>query len=326
MIIKIDTKELLNLKNLRYLSWTAILILIMALVPFLILKIKSVDNRIDENYIYLYPYFIWFTSIASILFITFYMLFKLNIWINKSDVAIYLKRLEDDDSGEYESKQFELIPDKTSNSLTKSRKKLANLLSDLIYFSDDNHVYGLNSPWGRGKTSIMKQTERNLHYLNSPRYPCKTGNEKKVVTAWLPAWTIDSKVHPAIALIETITDAMEKQIPINHPIHAVSRFLRDWSAEAGLQEISLAKTMTLNRKKINQSGHCNFQRIARELRTLAANCNQYKIVIFIDDIDRCEGSVALELLDSLKSIFYQNLFVFVAAYDRSLIEGTSIYS
>ncbi len=193
-------------------------------------------------------------------------------------------------------------------STTDSRRLLSEVLANAIISNDKTHVYGLNAPWGSGKTTIMKEAEKKLR------------KDPNCILTWFGAWSIESSDYPISSMIEAIRDALSK-----HPIHAQSPLkkvayqLREFCLDCGLEKLSLWGSLW-DRRMVTQAGHINYQRVARALKQLETDCSSHKIVVFIDDIDRCDPSKAIDLLDSLKSIFNQNLFIFVVAYDRKLIE------
>lgn len=213
---------------------------------------------------------------------------------------------------DYTKQDLKLFDDTPTPNLTFGRLDMAKMIADILHGSSQNHVYGLNSPWGRGKTSIMRAVRRLMHRHSD-------GDASDVVTVWLPAWTVESKLHPLITLIDAIANEINKQLPMEHPLQDVVGCLTRWAKKAGLKGLILGKSLTFDRNLMSNSGQCNVQQIVRELREIARRCEGCKVVVFIDDVDRCEAPVALELLDTLKAVFHQDMFIFVVAYDRDII-------
>jgi hypothetical protein len=61
--------------------------------------------------------------------------------------------------------------------------------------------------------------------------------------------------------------------------------------------------------------------LQRGLEELRKKDNDYRIVIFIDDLDRCSPEKALEVLESIKSFFDLEGFVYVIGMDSDTINS-----
>ena len=164
---------------------------------------------------------------------------------------------------------------------------------------------------------------------------------KEVRTVWFNAWRFEKEEHPIVPLIATIIQQLERQKGgsenIQKHIDSVIRSLRavayGFSAKAkvkfpGIAEVEagfVAKDMLAREKELtrdpllDRSLYYNaFQTLAEVQKDIK---DDVKIVIFIDDLDRCLPPQAIQLLESIKLILAQPGFIFFLGLARSVVEG-----
>jgi len=208
---------------------------------------------------------------------------------------------------------------------------------------------GVFGDWGHGKTSILKQA-RGLLDEDPDAKP-----DSRVVTVMFNAWQFEHEEHPIVPLVATIVQAVEKRLAEWQSIpdsvsdtaaaafKSVARALRaiayGFSAKAkvsipGFADVEagfVAKEMIERYDKLSTQSDPLLQRTlyynAFEALDRAAgtdqskNRPQHKIVVFIDDLDRCLPPQALKLLESIKLVLAQRGFIFVLAVDYRIIQG-----
>lgn len=186
---------------------------------------------------------------------------------------------------------------------------------------------GIFGDWGSGKTSLMKLVEKGL------------GDEKKIITVWFNAWKFENESHPIIPMIsKIITSIEENQSFINDLKDKGVKFLQTlkaiiygFSISAKIKIPELVELdgkfdfdkiiQRLDNNKIDnfiiQSTYFNAFKILDEVsRNL-----DYKIVVFVDDLDRCFPDNAIKLLESIKLVLDQPNFIFFVGVSRKIIEG-----
>jgi len=170
------------------------------------------------------------------------------------------------------------------------------------------------------------------------------------VTVWFNAWQYEKEEHPIVPLIATILRQVElKQNNIKGKLKQtysdISRALRaiayGFSAKGkvtipGFGELEagfVAKEMIERYEKLlsqqdpllDRSIYYNaFELLENIQKTIESNTDNKslpKIIVFIDDLDRCLPDKGLMLLESIKLVLAQKGFVFVLAVDRRIIEG-----
>lgn len=188
------------------------------------------------------------------------------------------------------------------------------------------HVFGLHGEWGCGKTSFLRQLRYELddlkstesdHGLQSNRF------SNQIVTVWFEAWRYQSEPLPVVALLQEIRRQLEQR-----------SMLKKASAEAKkLAEISLRSVMnnfddiakllkleSISTKGIQATGESwekdhlqsrlGTDSIREFLEHAVSSLLKWKakdstngsarLVVFIDDLDRCQPATAFKLLEALK--------------------------
>lgn len=212
--------------------------------------------------------------------------------------------------------------------------KYSSTISRIIGGSEPNFAIGIYGDWGIGKTSLMRLIERQL-------------NKETILTVWFNAWKYEREDRFAlIALMRTIAYAMGK-----HPIYRkISPVMKDGllSVAKGvgkhvtshvLGEETLAELKDVGPKKkflsnIEKDGvyFDGVQRIEDEMKNILKKYPSTKVVIFIDDLDRCSPRTTVDIFESIKVFLGIEGFVYVLGLNHRTIikliqkayEGTDI--
>lgn len=193
---------------------------------------------------------------------------------------------------------------------------------------------GVFANWGEGKTSLLKQAMS----LVEDSHP-------EIVTVWFNAWQYEKEDHPIVPLVASIVRAVDVKLEkLNKPakklktaLSSVSRALRaiayGFSAQAkvsvpGFADVEagfVAKQMIDRYDKLSSGGDPLLDRTLYyngfETLEKVAEEDSVKIVVFIDDLDRCLPPQAIKLLESIKLVLTQRGFVFALAVDRRVLES-----
>lgn len=221
-------------------------------------------------------------------------------------------------------------------------KSLCDTLTGIIMTSQTPITIGVFGEWGSGKTSLMRLTENDL----------KAGNTK---TVWFNAWKFDKAQDLRVALIHIILKQIEKDksIPETVKDKAVSLLKRvNWlglgrtavTVGASLatpylailpllsQVFSDSKKGTENLSKVlpdellKDSEGKSLELIGEfeeEFKKLALDYagEEGRLVVFIDDLDRCLPEKALDILEAIKLFLNVPQTVFVIGTDVKVIEN-----
>jgi hypothetical protein len=214
-------------------------------------------------------------------------------------------------------------------------------LRDIIELSEPQFSVGIFGGWGSGKTTLMRKIENLL--------------DEKVVSVWFNAWRYEKEEHLIIPLLDTLRDALvtwaddhaddpevDSSIKTG-AIRAASTIAK--AARAIFVGLSVKATLPLVEVSLDankavaewrqsdpaadkkdaespQSAyHASFKALQDSLAEFTQKGKQ-RIVVFIDDLDRCLPPNALQVLESMKLFFDLKGFVFVVGLDQKVIEAS----
>ncbi|HXT84439.1 MAG TPA: P-loop NTPase fold protein [Verrucomicrobiae bacterium] len=217
-------------------------------------------------------------------------------------------------------------------------------LADIIINSTPRFSIGIFGAWGTGKTSLMKMVKDKLV------------NKDDVLTVWFDAWKYEREKNLAIVpLIRTIEIELEdKMLKLKDSCesnNSVSKIRNAWnSLREPLKRIFTSiESMDLTIKPIfgfegkiplskaidnyNANGYVivdnerryyyrhQTERLADALNKIKEKISSPRVVVFIDDLDRCNPEKALEILESIKAFFDIEGFIYVIGMDSKSIDS-----
>jgi KAP-like P-loop domain-containing protein len=222
----------------------------------------------------------------------------------------------------------------------------ANAFKNIIELSDPQFCIGIFGGWGTGKTTLMRAIKERL--------------DDKIVSVWFNAWRYEKEEHLIIPLLDTLRDALVTWADSTENGRTVDSSLRERAIKAAATVSKAAKAilagMTIKAKfpliefdfesdkalkslAEGQQGNTEadkdyanspqsvYHTSFKALRDSLTEFTQYgdrgqRIVVFIDDLDRCFPANALQVLESMKLFFDFEGCVFVVALDRKVIEAS----
>jgi KAP family P-loop domain/Pentapeptide repeats (8 copies) len=205
-------------------------------------------------------------------------------------------------------------------------QKLANIITN----SKPRFAVGIFGGWGTGKTSLMRMTKKILD------------DNKKVITVWFDAWRYEREenlaVIPFLRTIKLTLDASDKSREgrwegvKNGVKRTAAAFLSSTKVTYGIKDIASAETdfgriaesLKGNGSVGGDNGTIYYhvtEFLEKALNDLIKEDIDYRIVAFIDDLDRCSPDRALEVLESVKSFFDIEGMVYVIGMDSDTINS-----
>jgi predicted KAP-like P-loop ATPase len=166
---------------------------------------------------------------------------------------------------------------------------LAQALTRVILNSETPVTLGIFGDWGAGKTSIMQMSKGLLK------------NEAK--TVWFNAWKYDKVYDSRVALIKIILNEMRKDQNISSKVQELSKKI-NWlgiarvlvSTAIGAPSIIEANHIIKQDELISVISEFDdtFGQLVKEY------AKDQKLVIFIDDLDRCLPEKVIDILEAIK--------------------------
>ena len=205
------------------------------------------------------------------------------------------------------------------------RKQQVEVLTRLVSNVDGPCAMAVDAAWGSGKTTFLRMWARHLRNQNFP-------------VVEFNAWETDFTGDPFIALSSEITEGLGEwtEVTVGQKIKETKRVakkvLRQLApgairlasgiipvigTEIGHAASSYAEELLTDYPEAQRS----LKEFKTELASLAEALWEYSehkpLVVFIDELDRCRPSYAIELLETGKHIFGVDHVLFVLAVNRT---------
>ncbi len=198
---------------------------------------------------------------------------------------------------------------------------------------------GVYAGWGQGKTSLLKRT----------RHLVEAEGRLDTVAVWFNAWQYEREQQPLIPLVAAIVEAAEAKAKqcgrtrrdacLRENLSRLGRSLRmlgrglKLSGKVGVPfvgklgvEYDLGKALKAEEKALKRddplAAEVFSHRVYRALEDVTKAPpagTRPKVIVFIDDLDRCLPDKALALLESIKLVLNQPGFIFLLALDPDIV-------
>ncbi len=176
---------------------------------------------------------------------------------------------------------------------------------------------GVFGSWGSGKTSLMKMLQ------------AKVDGEPKVKTVWANAWRYEGKDEIQSALIHAILGKLQAEKGLVADAKDVLERLKKGASILKLGKF-IGKTLLTMSPDIEGLINCfkeESEKLAEtmaefetDFETLLRKVNVERVVVFIDDLDRCQSSKVVETFETIKLFLNIPECTFVIGADAAKIE------
>ena len=243
------------------------------------------------------------------------------------------------------------------NVLESIKENKFNRTQDIIDFImaleqiEENMFISVDAKWGAGKTFYVRQIEQSLNYLT--RKAKELNIEENVKTAfsknplgslelehtyfpvYYNAWLYDNHSDPLMSLILSITKACEcyftQKLNSNTLSDKIISLMDSFSFSIGC--VQFGSNFGNAKEKFSGKDILSAVKTEEEIRDKVKEIfdsiiveNVQKLVIFIDELDRCRPNFAIEMLERIKHYFDDDRIIFVASINREqLIHSISKY-
>lgn len=243
------------------------------------------------------------------------------------------------------------------NVLESIKENKFNRTQDIIDFImaleqiEENMFISVDAKWGAGKTFYVRQIEQSLNYLT--RKAKELNIEENVKTAfsknpleslelehtyfpvYYNAWLYDNHSDPLMSLILSITKVCEcycdEKLNSNTLSDKIISLMDSFSFSIGC--VQLGSNFGNTKEKFSGKDILSVVKTEEEIREKVKEIfdsiiveNVQKLVIFIDELDRCRPNFAIEMLERIKHYFDDDRIIFVASINREqLIHSISKY-
>lgn len=218
------------------------------------------------------------------------------------------------------------------------RKPIAKKLITMIESNLAISPMVIDGNWGTGKTEFCTKT---LHLI-------KTEHQDSLTCAYIDAFEADHINDPLIPIVAAISDLIEdssKKIVFLNKAKAIVRYGLKASARAGFAWLLKSKAETLDQEfqkeleKAVEEGSENivngiiqdYQEAKKDIDSLKTILKDItkdkKLVIFIDELDRCRPDFAIAIIEKIKHVFdIENVkFILVTNYSQMMAAVNHCY-
>lgn len=249
---------------------------------------------------------------------------------------------------------YEVDPKEPWKNDKLDRKKVADYLTPVIASVTQPFTISLHSPYGTGKTSFILSWQADLR---SQGYK----------TVYFNAWETDFSQDAFLAFMSAIRTQLSEQSPTPKKARkgvlkvaqkgiwsafkrgapklvkgAVKRIAGDETFEGALELAGLAAdeiasaseelvAAALEAQEAQESARIRFRKelqefVKSELVGISEQPKK-KLIVFIDDLDRCRPNYAIQLLEAIKHLFDVDGLLFVLSIDEAQIQESvrSVY-
>lgn len=201
-------------------------------------------------------------------------------------------------------------------------------LAQIIHDSPPRFAIGIFGDWGSGKTTLMDEIRRKLG--------------ETVVSVEFNAWRYEREPQLLIPLLDTVRGALvewaagkdaDTRERVRDAARKVGRIIRGLAAglsgEVGVPgAVKVKYDVAKSVDALTMSGEADqpqslyvaaFGELSKAFADLGAQ-GVAKVVIFVDDLDRCLPDNALDVIESMKLFFDLPGFVFVVGLDEDVVQ------
>lgn len=227
------------------------------------------------------------------------------------------------------------------------RADLLKEVTDAITKCRPPQVFGIHGDWGAGKTSFLHQLYEELTHECpqnpgwEPLTPAKrkargpNPHEEDVTAIWFEAWRYQREPEPIVPLLQEI----RTQLPLRAKfLRKAGKLFEVTTRSALLAFEGVTKAVGIAPSKIQEEGekwetrhfattlpsHMIREQLQHALGELLGSGGkkrpELRLVVLVDDLDRCESEAAYRLLEGIK--VYLNLpnCVFVLGMNQQVVQ------
>jgi hypothetical protein len=237
----------------------------------------------------------------------------------------------------YRVQELEISAEDPFKNDALAREPLVKFLSGLIGRFEGPFVLALDSPWGTGKTTLVRMLQA---HLGQQGFQC----------VYFNAWQVDYVTDPLVALVSAIDEIKLLDDVAESAFRSHLKMARKiTTAVAKRGAIAVAKAATLGSldlerdmeavaaeiagglasdavdafQKEKKSLEKFRQEVGEAVKQLKAAGKKETLVFFIDELDRCRPTFAIEMLERIKHLFDVPNIVFVLSIDKAQLEAST---
>lgn len=211
-----------------------------------------------------------------------------------------------------------------------NRKQIAINLTNILENKSNLNVLAIDSSWGTGKTTFINK------WINMLKTDSNYNNTFE--TIYFNAWENDYSNDALISLVCEINKSISKTLEVNKKLlEKHKEKIKNIGKLAGTLAVKYVTRGALDSvewDKNLEDGLCDFSSKLGESifkqhsiqndtrKVLKENLLEYqniinkRIIIFIDELDRCKPTYSIQILETIKHLFNIDNYIFVLSLDK----------
>ncbi len=223
------------------------------------------------------------------------------------------------------------------------RRALVRSIAEVVAKDRPPQVFGLHGDWGSGKTSTLRAIRYHLTgddvFAEKPDDLVGGVYAGHVASVWFEAWRYQNEAAPVVALIQEIRRELSRPqkfaaeagklgtvavTALLDSLDKVAKLIGFESAPAGPQSIrsigeQWEKERYVTALQTDSVQEVLTQAIAGLLPGQRDGFDAPRVVVFIDDLDRCSAEAAFRLLEGLKIYLSLPNCVFILGMNQQMV-------
>jgi len=199
-------------------------------------------------------------------------------------------------------------------------KSYRDALVDTIIQSKPRFTIGIFGQWGTGKTSLMKLIKNDLDK-----------NYDKSICVWFNPWRYQNEENIVTPFLQTLGSSLRGERS-DDGLKKVGETIKKLGVSLiASSKLKLASVEVSGDKLIEELENrydettkelpsSTIEKMKLQLEKVREDNPETRIVIFIDDLDRCKPEEALNILEAIKVFFDLEGFVFILGLDKKIIK------
>ncbi len=203
------------------------------------------------------------------------------------------------------------------------REEVAERFTNLLHNTEGSKVIALNAPYGFGKTFFLERWAKHLR--------AEEGNPFVVME--FSAWDVDFADHALVPLVYTLMEELKNQKLLDEQSELYVKFSRvatdvvkhvvKEKTGVDVDSISLGgASFEFNDFIKRKDAMAEFKSVLKEVVVECRSKKDQKLVIIIDELERCRPTFAIQLLEVVKHLFDVEGIIFVLGTDREQLGHT----
>lgn len=205
---------------------------------------------------------------------------------------------------------------------------------------DGSRSIALDGGWGSGKTFFVKQAKMIMDAHNDFIASCNDTDKEKIKNLWAQrvgnkfeelqpqvsvyydSWENDNDEDPVLSLVYSILQSVESDYSLKKGsdcIQIAANILEFFSGKKWAQLINSFKSDNPLQELKKEKG---IQEMIKEFLDSLLSEKGNRLVVFIDELDRCKPSYAVRLLERIKHYFSNDRITYVFSININELQHT----